>query len=306
MRLLICAGVALASGAWGVYWMPQRALEAGGLTGGWATIAQYIVPVGLMLPVVLWRAKAGRPSGLGMFFLPGLLFGGGMVCYSNSFLLTDVVHTLLLFYLTPIWATSMELFVLRQRPPGVRALSIIMGLLGVWLVLGSPGELPWPENAGDWLALTGGALVAAGATQVQAERSDEVVALLFAFFFYGGLIALGSSFLLPDELGPVPSPRTVLDLVPALLALSLLFLMPTMGILIWSPSRIGAGVFGVLIMSEVVFGTASAALWADEPFGWREATGATLVIGAGLAEALAPYLPRITALPGSSRSGSDR
>jgi len=39
-----------------------------------------------------------------------------------------------------------------------------------------------------------------------------------------------------------------------------------------------------LILSEIVIGTISAALWAGEPFGWREATGCTLVILAGLSE----------------------
>ena len=31
--------LAIAAGSWGVYWLPQRYLENGGLTGGWGTIS---------------------------------------------------------------------------------------------------------------------------------------------------------------------------------------------------------------------------------------------------------------------------
>ena len=39
----------------------------------------------------------------------GLLVGGGFICYALSFLLTDVVRALILFYMTPIWTTIFEI-----------------------------------------------------------------------------------------------------------------------------------------------------------------------------------------------------
>ena len=41
----IAFGLAISAGAWGIYWLPQRILEEGGLTGGWGTIAQMIIGV---------------------------------------------------------------------------------------------------------------------------------------------------------------------------------------------------------------------------------------------------------------------
>ena len=32
----ISIALAISAGAWGIYWLPQRILEDGGLTGGWA------------------------------------------------------------------------------------------------------------------------------------------------------------------------------------------------------------------------------------------------------------------------------
>ncbi|MDA1072430.1 MAG: DMT family transporter [Proteobacteria bacterium] len=284
-HVAICACVALASGFWGLYWLPQRAFEEAGLTGGWGTIAQYVVPLFVLAPIALWRWRAGKDTGLG-FPLLGLLLGGGIVCYANSFLLTEVVRALLLFYLTPLWATLLELFVLRRPPGWSRAASLTLALAGVWVVFGTSGEFPWPRNAGDWLALTGGAMVAAGAARAQAVQPRGVFGLLFAFFFYGTFVALATAALLSGQLGPMPAMAAWADMLPWLLLLSLVFLIPTNGLLIWSPAKLGAGLFGILILAEIIFGTISAALWADEVFGWRQATGGGLIVLAGLVEVL--------------------
>ena len=104
----ISVALALSAGAWGIYWLPQRILEEGGLTGGWGTIAQMLIGVLVLLPYSIWRKIKGRSFG---FELPltGLLLGGGFICYALSFLLTDVVRALILFYMTPVWTTIFEI-----------------------------------------------------------------------------------------------------------------------------------------------------------------------------------------------------
>jgi hypothetical protein len=54
----------IAAGLWGLFWIPQRALESGGLTGGWATISQMIIPFLILLPVAFWRKYKGNSFGL--------------------------------------------------------------------------------------------------------------------------------------------------------------------------------------------------------------------------------------------------
>ena len=46
----IAIALAISAGAWGIYWLPQRILEEGGLTGGWGTIAQMIIGVLILIP----------------------------------------------------------------------------------------------------------------------------------------------------------------------------------------------------------------------------------------------------------------
>lgn len=284
-HVAICAAVALASGCWGLYWLPQRELEAGGLTGGWGTIAQYVIPLALLAPIALWRWRRGKVTGAG-FVLLGTLLGGGIVCYAMSFLLTEVVRALLLFYLTPLWATLLEIAIARRRPGWSRALSLALALAGVWIVFGSSGEFPWPRNAGDWLALAGGAMVATGAARAHVVQPEGVFGLLFSFFLYGSVVSVVLSLLLAGSLGPMPEMQAWGTMLPWLVLLSIVFLIPTNGLLIWSPAKLGAGLFGILILSEIIFGTISAALWAGEDFGWREATGGCLIILAGLAEVI--------------------
>lgn len=253
------------------------------MTGGWGTIAQYLVCVLVLSPVAVWRSRRGARTGLDLP-LAGVLMGGGIVCYANSFLLTDVVRALLLFYLTPVWATLIELLVLRQRPGWGRAISLPLSLIGVWVVIGQDAGVPLPQNTGDWLAVLGGAMFAGGAARVHVLGIGGVFPMLFAFFVYGGAFAVIQSMFLAAELGPVPATSTWIALTPWFLLLCLGFFIPTNVLVTWAPTQLGAGLFSILILGELIFGAVSAALWADEPFGWREALGCGLILLAGVIE----------------------
>ena len=86
----ISVALAISAGAWGIYWLPQRFLENGGLTGGWGTISQMIIGTLILLPIAIWRLSKRRDTG---FELPGMgiLSGGGFICFALCFRLGDVV-----------------------------------------------------------------------------------------------------------------------------------------------------------------------------------------------------------------------
>ena len=60
----IAIALAISAGAWGIYWLPQRILEEGGLTGGWGTIAQMVIGVLLLTPISAARTRLGACSGM--------------------------------------------------------------------------------------------------------------------------------------------------------------------------------------------------------------------------------------------------
>ena len=174
----IALALAVSAGAWGIYWLPQRYLEAGGLTGGWGTIAQMIIGVLLLLPIAIWRGLKKKDTG---FELPvtGFLVGGGFICYALSFLLTDVIRALILFYMTPIWTTIFEIMFLKKKPGWQRAVTLTLALTGLWIVFSKNTILPLPENAGDWIALIGGAMFAGGMIRLEIVKTDGVFPIIF-------------------------------------------------------------------------------------------------------------------------------
>ena len=263
--------------------MPQRALEAGGLSGGWGTIAQMYVPFLLLIPISIWRKWRGQSFGLDYPFI-GLLMGGGIAFYANSFLLTDVVRALILFYMTPVWATLFEFLFLKRRPTWHRGVSILLALSGVWIVFSSDFIFPFPQNIGDWVALIGGIVLAGGAVRTDIIKPDSIFSVLLSFFFYGGLVTLIQAFFLKDALGPLPSIDAWVAMMPWLLLISVVFLIPTNIVILGSPNRIGAGLFSIIILFEIVVGTVSSAFLTNETFGWREGIGGSLILLAGLAE----------------------
>ena len=273
----------VAAGMWGLFWIPQRALEAGGLTGGWATISQMVIPFVMLLPISLWRLYKGQSFGL-EYPLIGLLFGGGIACYANSFLLTDVVRALILFYITPVWTTIFEIVFLRQIPRFYRYITLVLALSGVWIVFGQEGVIPLPQNSGDWIALLGGILIAASAVRMEIKKPEGIYPILFSFFFYGGLFTLIQSYFLSDYLGDAPSIESWVAMMPWLILIAILFHIPTNIVILGAPSRIGAGIFSIIILFEIVVGTFSAAVLTDELIGWREILGSSFIIFAGLTE----------------------
>ena len=281
--ILICSVVFLAAGAWGLYWLPQRLLLDAGLTGGWGTVAQYVISLAVLAPFAIWRLLNGKTIGF-QHWACGLLLGSGAIFYANSFLVTDVIRALVFFYLTPLWATLFEAMFLRRPPNRARAASIVLALTGVWITVGLDVGMPIPIYLGDWFGLIGGLLIAAGAIRTEIEQPHGVFPLLFIVIVFCLISAICQYPLLADALGTMPTLDVAISSLPFLLGISLLFVIPTTAIIFWSPSKIGTGVFGILILSELVVGVISAALLTDEVFGWREAVGASLILFAGIVE----------------------
>lgn len=291
--LLICLVVFISAGTWGLYWLPQRILLEAGMTGGWGTAFQYVISTAILLPIAFWRILKGQEIGL-RHWACGLLLGSGAVFYANSFLVTEVIRALVFFYLTPLWATLIEVTFLKRKLKWTRACTIALALAGVWIAVGAEAGVPIPINLGDWFGLLAGFLIAAGAARTEVEQPAGVFPLLFMVIVFGLFAALYQFPILSGAIGDIPDTAAVTASLPFLLGLTLLFVLPTTAIIFWSPSKIGTGVFGILILSELVVGVISAALLTDEAFGWREITGCALILCAGALEIVLPQKISIT------------
>ena len=277
----ISIALAISAGAWGIYWLPQRILEDGGLTGGWGTISQMMIGTLLLLPIAIWKLSKNKGTGLELPGM-GILIGGGFILYALSFLLTDVVRALIMFYMTPVWTTIFEIIFLKKKHGWQRIVSLSLALGGLWVVFGQGGNIPLPVNAGDWIALLGGVMFAGGMIRLEVIKTDGVFPIIFGFFFYGTLFNIAAGLLLVNYLGPVPTIDAFVSMTAFLIPLSIFYFIPTGIVILWAPTQIGAGICSILFLSEIIVGAVSSSILTDEPFGWRQIVGCSLIIIGGV------------------------
>jgi drug/metabolite transporter (DMT)-like permease len=275
--------VALAAAVWGLFWIPLRAFETHGLAPAWTTLIQFVAPLIMMTPFAIRRVLHRKPTGIEQYGT-GLLIGSAFTLYCGSLLLTDVVRALVLFYMMPAWGTLIEIGLLGRRFTTGRVIALSLSLSGLLAILGVIDSLSVQINMGDLMALLSGILFTAGATRVRQAQEVSVFEQVFAFFFFGTIAAISFSMLPLTALGQPPSLMQLIELAPWIVMMALVFLIPVMWWLYWGSRHVDPGRLGFLLQLEAVVGIISAALLAGEPFGWRETTGAVLVIGAGLVE----------------------
>ena len=275
--------VAMAAGIWGLFWVPLRVFESQGLAPAWVILSQFVAPLFFIAPFAMRRFLLRRPTGIGRYGT-GLLVGGAVVMYCEGLLITNVVRALILFYAMPAWGTLVEVGLMGRRFTLWRGLSLALGLSGLAIILGLGASFASAINVGDLLALLSGIVFTFGAMQVRQASDISVFEQVFAFFFFGSLTALGFSLLPLTAPGPPPALEKIVALAPWVVLMAVGILIPAMWGLYWGSRFVDPGRLGILLQLEAVVGIGSAALFAGEPFGSREAAGAALVIGAGVVE----------------------
>ena len=273
--------IAISGALWGLYWIPVRHLEARGVGVVWITLGLFVVGLALLAPVLI-RHRPARAAFTPRMFATGLLTGGSFVLYSVSLVLTEVATAILLFYLSPVWATLLGRMLLAERFTGSRLAALGMGLGGLWVVLGGEGGVPLPRNPGDWCALIAGATWALGSLRVHQDAAVSPVAHTGSFFA-GGTTVIAVIALLPVMSGPAPV--VTLGAV-AIVVLVAAVTIASMGGILWGVRLLSPGRAGLLLMLEVITGLASAAALAGEPFGITRIVGSVLIVGAALVEVL--------------------
>ena len=279
------AVVVISASMWGLFWLPLRRFEAAGLEAGWATLSQFVVPALLLAPLAIIRVSRGQRTGLGDVWT-GLLVGSAFVLYFESLLLTEVVRALLLFYITPIWGTLLEVSFMGRRLTPIRTAALLLGLAGFCVILGIDSGLPLPRNLGDFMALAAGVTFACGTMRIRQGKTTSAFEQLFSFFVYGGILAFALAISPLPEMGHAPELSVISDLLGWLLLMAALFLIPAMWGLLWGSTLLNPGKLGILLQMEAIVGIGSAALLAGEPFGSRELLGTILVVGAALVDTL--------------------
>lgn len=291
---LPAAAVAGSAVMWGCWWWPLRLLDGMGLPGDWASLAVYVMATGALAPMALGRWQHFRAGGWLLLGVGGL-FGLMLVLWNRGVIVGDVMRVTLLFYLAPIWASLFARFLLKQRIPPLRAVSIALGLSGAAVVLGGPegGGLPLPHSQGDWLGLAAGVLFAGSATLARFAGTPTAGGVRrelggfeqsFTSFAVGGAAALALALVWP--LGTPDGGDLALSL-PAAAAIALVWLLPQTWLVLWGAGRLDPGRTTLLLLLEVVAAAVSSSLLTTETFTLRDGAGCLLILAAGALEAQA-------------------
>ncbi len=277
--------VALSAILWGVWWVPLRWLDSNGLRGDWASLAIFGLAALALLPFV-WRCRATFRAQLVALLAIGVPLGLAMVLWNHAVIHGNIIRVVLLFYLAPIWATLMARFFLGVGIQLSRWAAIACGLGGAAVILEldhliTQGLLASLSLA-DALAVFSGVCFALATT---ATRIHDQVGELNKTFV--SVFAAAAAALLLVGLTDIAAPSgDMLALTGVALAVALLFLLPTTALLLWGASILDPGRVAILLLLEVVAAAASATLLASEPFGVRELLGCSLILLAGLLEAV--------------------
>ena len=272
-----------AGAVWGLFWIPLRALEEAGINGLWITVIYFLIPTICLIPVVILRWQHVKEGGISLQ-LTTMLSGGALLLYSTSIVYTDVVRAILLFYLTPIWATILARIFLGDLITPSRVIAMVLAILGMLTIFGLGARFPIPQNIGDWLGIGSGFLWAVAMVRIRKSESHSAIELTAGFFQWSLIFSSGAAFLLAPS--QMPDIEQILPALPLLLIFTALLVLPGTYASLLGPKYLSPGIVGLLFMTEIIVGAISVALLAGEPFGIRELIGVLLIAGASMLEPL--------------------
>lgn len=274
---------------WGLYWLPLRLIEDTGLPALWAIAFVYLGASVVLGGLARAEFKAIRGAGE-RIRLFGISVSAALsgTAFSLGVLEGEVARVLLFFYLSPLWSVVLAHWFLHE-PMTVRTLTALaLALVGAFSMLvldsgGAPSHPAWGSFGG-----------------------ADLLGLMAGFGFALTNLQLRAAARLPARLKNLAA----VILVPAVassagLAIDLPFQLPSMALLgsllvgaIWMSSMVAAVQIGVsalplqqssvLLLTELVVGTLSAALIAGEHLSPGDLIGGLAIVAAGLLAGLEP------------------
>ena len=270
---------------WGVSWWPFRVLQGHGLHPLWATALVYLLVLAVLLTLRFnsWRGLLANPG----LWLLALSSGLTNVGFNWAVTVGDVVRVVLLFYLMPAWSVLVAWLLLGEKPTASSLLRLALAMAGVLIVLKTP-DSPWPipQGGADWLALMGGMTFAITNALLRKFQHTPSDARMLAMFGGGALIATLVALLGMTQ-QVVPAPALLAAGIPVLLALSLAFMVSNAA-LQFGAARLAASATSLVMLTEILFASASAALLGAATFTPRIVLGGSLIVLAAAWAALAP------------------
>lgn len=268
----------LSSVLWGLLWLPNKQVHAAGVDGLPMIAIAYTGLSLLLLPWLLRQRALWLPAWPWMLAIVAI-GGAASVSFNAALIYGDVIRAMVLFYLLPVWGVFGGRIFLGEKIDLQRMLSVVLALLGAFLLLGASFDLFAQLGTADLIALASGFFYAMNNILFRASASMPILSKIAAMFCGGALLAV---LLLVAGVGAWPA------LTPTAIGMSLgvgftFLLFASLGTQ-WAVTKMDAGRSAVIMVLELVTAVVSAALLGASVLGTREMVGVALVLLATLLE----------------------
>ncbi len=269
----------LAATLWGMFWYPLRWLEQLGLEGLWQTFFIYTGTL-WVFAAVLWRQVPQLKAELGLapwpLFFMALTSGWCNTAFILAMLDGQVMRVLLLFYLSPLWATLIGWLFLKEQLHTLSIMVLLTAVSGAVVMLWrSDMGYPWPHDRADWLALSAGMSFAVLNSLVR--FTDRVSIPVKTVISWIGVMVLSLILIAISDSDLPAVPLNVIGY--AWLVGAIVMVIMTFSV-VYGVTHMPLHRSSVILLFELVAGAVSSQLLTDEVITLHEWIGGAMVVTA--------------------------
>jgi drug/metabolite transporter (DMT)-like permease len=266
----------VAATLWGLYWIPLRFLENSGISGLWASVLIYFVSFLFVFPR-FFKLRADFYASKTLYVLLAIFAGWTNLGFVLALLEGEVVRVMVLFYLSPVWATLLAFLILDERLKRHNILALALAVTGVFLISWHP-EVKFTKSfhRADLYAITSG--LAFAITNILVRKIGgltHTVKMCSAWF--GVMVLAGCGILFTQEGFPVVTLNNLL--------LIIVLGFPLMIVMTWTAqyavSNLPIYLSSVLFLFEIIVGAVSAVMLANEFITIIQFIGIVMILSAG-------------------------
>ncbi len=267
---------------WGIAWFPLRFLETNGLQGLWTSALIYSVPalLGSFLLITRRNEILSQP---GWLLLIAVSNAWCNIAFILAILEGNVMRVLLLFYLSPLWATLLAWLILKEHMSRLAVLTLIIAMSGAAVMLWDPSiGHPWPSSKSDWLAITSG--MAFAFANVSVRKTQSVSIPVKNLFSWIGVSVLAIVWL---AISAEPNPTASQSVILWTLVLGPLMVVVMTFTVQYGVTKLPVYRSAVILLFELVAGAVSSQLLTDEIMEFNEWIGGGFIVLAAYLSAYA-------------------
>lgn len=270
---------------WGSMWIGLREIDAAGVHETLGGTLVYGLPAILLLPILFLRWARIRRDAKGLLLCAAPLALCNIL-FAMAVVIGEVGMIVLMFYLSPIWSTILERVFLKVSISPLRWAGIGLALIGLLVLQGGHGRLPWPSNFPEWMGLAAGFCWAVALLTARMWPAIPVLDKSVLQFLCALPIGLAVFFLVNAGAPalPLPDKAVLMAAAPWILATFAIWVVPSLALSLWGAARLSPGRANILMMFEVIVGVGSGALLAGEDLGWNKILGGILIVSASILE----------------------